>query len=55
MSVRLEKLLISNFRSIGSVPVEIELDDIVILVGGNNFGKSTIGVFQGSCHHLLAY
>lgn len=42
MSVRLEKLLISNFRSIGSIPVEIELDDIVILVGGNNFGKSTI-------------
>ncbi|ENJ8203030.1 AAA family ATPase [Vibrio cholerae] len=42
MSVRLEKLLVSNFRSIGSTPVEIELDDIVILVGGNNFGKSTI-------------
>ncbi|WP_188047327.1 AAA family ATPase [Vibrio vulnificus] len=42
MTVRLEKLLVSNFRSIGSTPVEIELDDIVILVGGNNFGKSTI-------------
>ncbi|MEZ8732816.1 ATP-dependent endonuclease [Vibrio splendidus] len=42
MSVKLEKLIIKNFRSIGSKPVEIELDDIVILVGGNNFGKSTI-------------
>ncbi|WP_114765069.1 ATP-dependent nuclease [Vibrio rhodolitus] len=42
MAVKLEKLIISNFRSIGSTPVGIDLDDIVILVGGNNFGKSTI-------------
>lgn len=42
MSVRLEKLVISNFRSIGAKPITIDLDDIVILVGGNNFGKSTI-------------
>ncbi|HHP2703574.1 TPA: ATP-dependent nuclease [Citrobacter freundii] len=42
MSVKLEKLIISNFRSIGAEPVSVELDDIVILVGGNNFGKSTI-------------
>ncbi|QFI39928.1 AAA family ATPase [Moritella marina ATCC 15381] len=42
MAVKLEKLIIKNFRAIGSIAVEIELDDIVILVGGNNFGKSTI-------------
>lgn len=39
---RLHKLIIKNFRSIGSVPVEIELDDIVVLVGPNNCGKSSI-------------
>lgn len=39
---RLHKLLIKNFRSIGSQPVEIELDDIVVLVGANNAGKSSI-------------
>ncbi|MGF1787184.1 ATP-dependent endonuclease [Photobacterium swingsii] len=40
--LKLERLLVKNFRSIGAEPVEIELDDIVILVGGNNAGKSTI-------------
>lgn len=39
---RLHKLIIQNFRSIGSTPVEIELDDIVVLVGANNAGKSSI-------------
>lgn len=39
---RLHKLTISNFRCIGSTPVEIELDDIVVLVGPNNAGKSSI-------------
>lgn len=39
---RLHKLIIQNFRSIGSIPVEIELDDIVVLVGANNAGKSSI-------------
>src|SRR4051812_24678651 len=39
---RLHKLRIQNFRCIGSNPVEIELDDIVILVGPNNAGKSSI-------------
>ncbi|RVU01263.1 ATP-dependent endonuclease [Mucilaginibacter limnophilus] len=39
---RLTKLIIKNFRCIGSTPVEIELNDIVVLVGGNNVGKSTI-------------
>ncbi|MBL8860738.1 MAG: AAA family ATPase [Planctomycetes bacterium] len=39
---RLHKLSVSNFRCIGSKPVEIELDDIVVLVGPNNAGKSSI-------------
>ncbi|MDT0159260.1 AAA family ATPase [Bacillus sp. AG4(2022)] len=39
---RLQKLIIRNFRGIGSNPVEIELDDIVVLVGPNNAGKSSI-------------
>lgn len=39
---RLQKLIVRNFRSIGSTPVEIELDDIVVLVGPNNAGKSSI-------------
>lgn len=39
---RLHKLIIKNFRSIGPTGVEIELDDIVVLVGPNNVGKSSI-------------
>src|SRR5579864_3267117 len=39
---RLNKLTVSNFRCVGSQPVEIELDDIVILVGPNNTGKTAI-------------
>lgn len=39
---RLSKLIIKNFRTIGSNPVEIDLDDIVVLVGANNCGKSSI-------------
>lgn len=39
---RLHKLIVKNFRCIGSNPVEVELDDIVILVGANNAGKSSI-------------
>jgi len=39
---RLHKLIIQNFRSIGPNKVEIELDDIVVLVGPNNVGKSSI-------------
>jgi putative ATP-dependent endonuclease of OLD family len=34
---RLHKLIIKNFRAIGSRPVENELDDIVVLVGSNRF------------------
>lgn len=39
---RLIKLIVKNFRCIGSVGVEIELDDIVVLVGPNNAGKSSL-------------
>lgn len=39
---RLVKLIVKNYRCIGPNPVEIELDDIVVLVGANNVGKSTL-------------
>lgn len=39
---RLTKLIVKNFRSIGSTPVAIDLNDIVVLVGANNVGKSSI-------------
>lgn len=39
---RLKELTIKNFRCIGNIPVKIELDDIVVLVGPNNVGKSSI-------------
>jgi putative ATP-dependent endonuclease of OLD family len=39
---RLTKLIVKNFRSIGSTPVSVELNDIVVLVGANNVGKSSI-------------
>lgn len=39
---KLKKLTIRNFRCIGSSGVSIELDQIVVLVGANNVGKSTI-------------
>lgn len=39
---RLHKLVVKNFRAIGASPVEVELDDIVVLVGPNNAGKSSI-------------
>ncbi|MFJ9449126.1 ATP-dependent nuclease [Herbaspirillum sp. NPDC101397] len=39
---RLHKLIIRNFRAIGASPVTIELDDIVVLVGPNNAGKSSV-------------
>ncbi|MDC1175565.1 AAA family ATPase, partial [Bacteriovoracaceae bacterium] len=42
MKVRLEKLVISNFRCIGNESVSVDLNDIVVLVGANNTGKSTI-------------
>lgn len=39
---RLVKLIIKNYRCIGSKPIEIDLDEIVVLVGQNNVGKSSI-------------
>ncbi|MCX5513021.1 ATP-dependent endonuclease [Kaistia algarum] len=39
---KLKRLIIRNFRCIGPDPVSIDLDDIVVLVGPNNAGKSTI-------------
>ncbi|OKP97952.1 AAA family ATPase [Paenibacillus sp. P46E] len=39
---RLKQLIIQNFRGIGNHPVTIELDKIVVLVGPNNIGKSSI-------------
>ncbi len=39
---RLVRLIIKNFRCIGSKPVSIDLDDIVVLVGPNNSGKSSV-------------
>lgn len=39
---RLKQLVIRNFRAIGNKPVTIELDKIVVLVGPNNVGKSSI-------------
>jgi putative ATP-dependent endonuclease of OLD family len=38
---RLVKLIVENFRCIGA-PVEVDLNDIVVLVGPNNSGKSSI-------------
>ena len=39
---RLVKLTIKNFRCIGATPVSIDSDDIVVLVGPNNVGKSSV-------------
>jgi len=35
---KLRKLTVQNFGCIGNTPVEVELDDIVVLVGPNNAG-----------------
>jgi putative ATP-dependent endonuclease of the OLD family len=42
VTTKLRKLVVKNFGCIGTVPVEVELDDIVVLVGPNNAGKTTI-------------
>ena len=39
---KIRKLVVKNLGCIGSTPVEIDLDEIVVLVGKNNTGKSTI-------------
>lgn len=38
----IKKLIIKNFGCIGSHPIELDIDKIVVLVGPNNVGKSTI-------------
>src|ERR1700733_5802060 len=39
---KVNPLFFKIFRCIGSEPVSIDLDDIVVLFGPNNAGKSTI-------------
>lgn len=39
---KLRRMIIKNFRCIGDSSVTIDLDDIVVLVGPNNAGKSSI-------------
>nr|WP_315035175.1 AAA family ATPase [uncultured Chryseobacterium sp.] len=39
---KLTKLIIKNYRCIGATPVVIDLNEIVVLVGANNVGKSSI-------------
>lgn len=39
---RIKSIFIKNFRCIGNSGVAIEVDDIVVLVGPNNAGKSSI-------------
>lgn len=41
-SIKITKLIIKNYRGIGSKGLEIDIDDVVVLVGPNNSGKSTI-------------
>ena len=41
-SIKITKLIVKNYRGIGSVGLEIDIDDVVVLVGPNNSGKSTI-------------
>lgn len=41
-NLRLVKLIVKNYKCIGSEGVDIDLNDIVVLVGPNNAGKSSI-------------
>lgn len=41
-SIKIVKLIVKNYRGIGPSGLEIDIDDIVVLVGPNNCGKSTI-------------
>ena len=57
---KLTKLIIKNYRCIGTTPVELDLNEIVVLVGANNVGKSSIlkayelAMSQGSAKANLA-
>lgn len=39
---RLKRIIIRNFRTIGPKGISVDLDEIVVLVGPNNAGKSSI-------------
>lgn len=39
--MRLAELIIENYRGIGE-PIRIKIDKIIVLIGNNNVGKSTI-------------
>ncbi|EIU1678477.1 AAA family ATPase [Pseudomonas aeruginosa] len=39
---KIKKLIIKNFGCVGNTPIELDIDRIVVLVGANNSGKSTI-------------
>lgn len=39
--MRLAEIIIQNYRGIGD-PVRIKIDDIIVLIGNNNVGKTTI-------------
>ncbi|MCK1993767.1 ATP-dependent endonuclease [Peribacillus muralis] len=39
--MRLAEIIIENYRGIGD-PVRIKIDDIIVLIGNNNVGKTTI-------------
>ena len=41
-SIKIIKLIVKNYRGIGPKGLEIDIDDVVVLVGPNNSGKSTI-------------
>lgn len=57
---KLTKLIIKNYRCIGTTAVELDLNEIVVLVGANNVGKSSIlkayelAMSQGSTKANLA-
>lgn len=40
--MRVKEIKINNFKCLGPVPVSISWDDIIILVGENNTGKSSV-------------
>ncbi|MFG6114603.1 ATP-dependent endonuclease [Halobacillus sp. MO56] len=39
--MKLSEIIVENFRGIGE-PVRIKIDDIIVLIGNNNVGKTTI-------------
>ncbi|MGN7761628.1 AAA family ATPase [Paenibacillus sp. 22594] len=40
--MKLAELVIENYRGIGSTEVRVKIDDIIVLTGKNNVGKTTI-------------